>query len=68
MELTSLLCFYGMAHIVVFDGTTNYVVSSEDLAQEIEDNEVEVVKSFQYEEAAFQFAEKQNELATDPLR
>ena len=56
------------AHIVVFDGTTNYVVSSLDLAQEIEENEVEVVKSFQYEGAAFQFAEKQNELAIDTLR
>ena len=57
-----------LAHIVVFDGTTHYVISSEDLAQEIEDNEVEVVKSFQYDEAAFQYAEKQNELATDTLR
>ena len=70
-ELTSLLRTDNMAHsahIVVFDGTTNYVVSSFDLAQEIEDNEVEVVKSFNSEEAAFQFADKQNELATDPLR
>ena len=70
-ELTSLLRTDNMAHlahIVVFDGTTNYVVSSLDLAQEIEENEVEVVKSFQYEEAAFQFAEKQNELAIDTLR
>ena len=57
-----------MAHIVVFDGTTHYVVDSSDLSQEIEDNEVEVIKSFQYEEAAFVFAEKQNELATDQLR
>ena len=68
MELTSLLCDYSMAHVVVFDGTTNYVVDSADLNQEIEDNEVEVVKSFQYEEAAFKFAEKQNELAIDALR
>ena len=55
------------AHIVVFDGTTNYVVSSLDLAQEIETNEVEVIKSFNDEEAAFCFADEQNELATDPL-
>ncbi len=70
-ELTSLLRTDDMAysaHIVVFDGTSNYVISSQDLAQEIEDNEVEVVKSFSDEEAAFQFADKQNELATDPLR
>lgn len=70
-ELTSLRRTDNMAHlahIVVFDGTTNYVVSSFDLAQEIEDNKVAVVKSFNDEEAAFCFADEQNESATDPLR
>ncbi len=57
-----------LEHIVVFDGTTHYVISSYDLVQEIEDNEVEVVKSFNGEEAAFKFADRQNELSTDTVR
>ena len=52
-------------HLVVFDGTSAYVISVEDLAQEIEQNEVEVLGKYaDFNEASY-FCDKQNDTIID---
>ena len=53
------------AHIVVFDGTSAYVIASEDLAQEIEQNEVEVLGKYADFDEASDFCDKQNDTIKD---
>jgi len=56
-------------HIVIFDGTSAYVISAEDLAQEIEqnDNDVEVLGKFAEFDEASDFCDKQNDTIIDRL-
>lgn len=53
------------AHIVVFDGTSAYVIPAEDLAQEIEQNEVKVLGKFADFDEACDFCDKQNDTIID---
>jgi len=53
------------AHIVVFDGTSAYVILVEDLAQEIEQNEVEVLGKYADFDEASDFCDKQNDTIID---
>jgi len=56
-----------LAHIVVFDGTSAYVIPAGELAQEIEQNEVEVLGKFADFDEACDFCDKQNEEIIDPV-
>lgn len=56
-----------LAHIVVFDGTSAYVIPVEDLAQEIEQNEVEVLGKYADFDKASDFCDKQNDTIIDRL-
>ena len=53
------------AHIVVFDGTSAYVVPAEDLYQEIEQNEVEVLGKYADFDEASDFCDNQNDTIID---
>jgi len=54
-----------LAHMVVFDGTSAYVIQVEDLAKEIEQNEVEVLGKFADFDEACNFCDKQNDEIID---
>lgn len=56
---------FSSVHIVVFDGTTAYVIPSCELAYEIEQNEVEVLGKFNDFEKACAFEEEQNSEITN---
>lgn len=56
-----------LAHMVVFDGTSAYVIQVEDLDQEIEQNEVEVLGKFADFDEACNFCDKQNNEIIDPV-
>lgn len=52
-------------HIVVFDGTSAYIIPEEDLVQEIEQNDVKVLGRFQNFDEASDFCDEQNDTITD---
>ena len=49
-----------MKHIVVFDGTSFYVIPESEVEQEIENNDVEVIDSFTDIDDAFSYCETEN--------
>jgi hypothetical protein len=57
--------FSSFAHVVVFDGTSAYVIPSFDLDYEIGQNEVEPVKGFNDFNKACEFEETYNAEATN---
>ena len=56
---------YRRTKIVVFDGTSAYVIPAEDLAQEIEQNEVEVLGKYADFDEASDFCDNQNDTIID---
>ena len=51
---------FSSLHIVVFDGTTAYTIPSDELANELEVNDVEVLGKFQDFDEACAFEDEQN--------
>ncbi len=51
-----------MKYLVVFDGTSAYVIPKEQLAQEIKENEVEILGRFNNLYEASEFCDEQNEI------
>ena len=57
-----------MAHlpyIVIFDGTSAYVIPSDELSQEIESNDVQVLGSYATFVEACDFCDKENDAIID---
>ena len=48
-------------YVVVFDGTSSYVISVNDLLNEIEENEVEVLEYFNNFQSACDYSDNINE-------
>lgn len=57
--------FSSFAHVVVFDGTLAYVISSSELDYEVGQNEVEPIKGFNDFDKACEFEDTYNEGATN---
>ena len=53
------------AHMVVFDGTSAYVIPSGDLGREVEENDVKVLGKFASFNDASDFCDKQNDTIID---
>jgi hypothetical protein len=54
-----------LPYIVIFDGTSAYVIPSSELTQEIENNDAQILGSYANFDEACDFCDKENDVIID---